>query len=83
MKRYLLFSQTPGIAEGGWDDFVYSYDNAEEAEEQGKKEYGKVFQVVDTHLLKLIVEGSRIRTGFNGEWEIIRMSDIYKEEELN
>ena len=55
MKRYLLFCMESYYPNGGWDDFVGSYDTVEEARTDARRDF---WHIIDTETLKEVAYGN-------------------------
>jgi hypothetical protein len=62
MKRFLLFAYAPFEANGGWNDFVSSYDDKDEAIRDAaaaaeKDRYAGLWHVVDAQSWSIVADG--------------------------
>lgn len=54
MRRYAVFVFDPGNPEGGWGDFMESFDTEEEAKNFFRIVVFGMVQIVDLHVMRVI-----------------------------
>lgn len=70
MKRFALLAGDTYYPQPGWNGFDSWHDTAEEAVSQGEEivsEWGKWYQVLDTHDFKIVAGNGEAHTGLFGK----------------
>lgn len=81
MKRFLLFASSFYYPNGGWDDFIGSFDTVEGAVEfltsvDKEEVHHDWYQVVDTITFTIVA-----RSGHNLDWyDLTYLKDSYNEQ---